>query len=53
MRHGARGEPSGRDLPTELELNEAAARHRRDEDLAPRERVSWWRRALAGRLLKR
>jgi hypothetical protein len=51
MRHGARGEPTGRDLPTDRELNEAAERARRDHDLASP--APWWKRLFAGRLLKR
>jgi hypothetical protein len=47
IRHGVRGEPTGRDLPTELELSEAAERARRDHDLAPR--APWWKRIFAGR----
>jgi hypothetical protein len=53
IRQGVRGEPSGRDLPTEFELNEAAERHRRDEALPTQPHSSWWKRMLAGRLFRR
>jgi hypothetical protein len=53
IRHGTRGEPTGRDLPTEFELNEAAERHRRDEALRLQPHVSWWRRLFAGRFRRR
>ena len=52
MRRGTRGEPSGRPIPSESELREAAERHAR-EARAHREEPSIWERlthGLAGRL---
>ena len=46
IRHGVRGEPTGRDLPTELELQEAGRRAAIDDEMrehaAPRR--SLWAR---------
>jgi hypothetical protein len=49
IRQGTRGEPTGRDLPTEFELNQAAERHRRDEALPTQPHFAWWKRMFAGR----
>jgi hypothetical protein len=44
IRHGVRGEPTGRDLPTELELNEAGDRARREHDAHPQQHRRTWRK---------
>jgi hypothetical protein len=54
MRRGVRGEPSGRPIPSESELREAADRHLREGD-AHREEPSIWTRfthSLAGKLYR-
>jgi hypothetical protein len=46
IRHGVRGEPTGRDLPTELELEEAGRRAALEDELREHEepRRSLWAR---------
>ena len=51
LRRGVRGEPSGRPLPSEAELAEAAERHLREGDIHGEEPSIWARftHSLAGK----
>lgn len=46
LRRGTRGEPAGRMLPSENELESAAERAVRDRQVAPK--APWWKRMFAG-----
>ena len=55
MRRGTRGEPSGRPIPSELELREAAERHERERHAHHDEPSIWTRfsHSLAGKVFHR